>query len=141
MGAILKFFKALVGGIISFITDLFSGKKKSEFFLEAEPASPAGKGSQAAAPKSAAAQKSAKPAVPVAAATAVAATLAMPTVSDSSAIIQTALNQSKTASVVAAAESGFATKYLAPMPRAGRRRPGPVMNTYLSMAKEMKKRV
>ncbi|MEM1253633.1 MAG: hypothetical protein AAGI69_14470 [Cyanobacteria bacterium P01_H01_bin.21] len=104
--------------------------------------------SETPAPAAAAATpaKQAAPAVPAAVSKASAAMpqeVATPEpMSDPLELIRTALAASanQTAAAEAAAEeSNFAPDYLAPKPSARRRRPGPSMSPFKSMAKDMKK--
>ena len=101
------------------------------------------------APTPAAAAAPAKPAAPAVPATVSKASAAMPQevatpepMSDPLELIRTALaasaNQPAQEAEVAA-ESNFAPDYLAPKPSARRRRPGPSMSPFKSMAKDMKK--
>ena len=89
--------------------------------------------------------KQAAPAVPTAVSKASAAMpqeVATPEpMSDPLELIRTALAASanQTAPDAEAAESNFAPDYLAPKPNARRRRPGPSMSPFKSMAKDMKK--
>ena len=113
---------------------------------EAKKSEPA-KATEGETPVAAAAPaKQAAPAVPTAvskAASAMPQEVATPEpMSDPLELIRTALAASAnqtTTEAEAAAEAGFAPDYLAPKPSARRRRPGPSMSPFKSMAKDMKR--
>ncbi|MGD1952296.1 MAG: hypothetical protein ACFB14_22005 [Leptolyngbyaceae cyanobacterium] len=114
---------------------------------EAKKSEPA-KATEGETPTPAAAAAPAKQAVPAVPTAVSKAASAMPQevatpepMSDPLELIRTALAASanQTAAGAEAAESNFAPDYLAPKPSARRRRPGPSMSPFKSMAKDMKK--
>jgi hypothetical protein len=116
------FIKNLIAGIIGFITGLFSGKKGGGYYLELK---------EEAADSAASVKKeviATKPAAPAPAP--VAPTPAQPKPSKPEPLKAPA----------AATETNFATKYLVPSAGTsnGRRLPGPNMNSYLDMARQVK---
>lgn len=138
--------KKLLGGLFSFIGGLFGafGKvlglgKKSEFFLEAEPSS-------SAATEPAASPTTTTAAAPAAASATVTTNgkVAEPvkTVAAATPAVTPAPTPAATPAAAAASASNgtFAPNFLLGNSQGSRRRPGPSMNPYLDMAKQVKPR-
>lgn len=142
------FIKKLFGGIFGFLGSLFGGKKSKDsgYFLEFEEAQGTGSATgkpEGAAPKAkvteAPAAESPAPAAAVAATgtpEAPAAPAAKPAVAAAPPAPAKPVAPPKPA--VPAGPATFAPQYLAPKATNSRRRPGPSLSPYLSMAKQMR---
>ncbi|MFM7408616.1 MAG: hypothetical protein ACKO3K_18655 [Cuspidothrix sp.] len=117
----MGFIKNLIGGILGFITGLFS-KKESGYYLELKDGA-----NTISTPVAPAAKPAAKPVVQPAAKPAAAAPM------------EAKATQPETVKpkLSLPTEANFATKYLIPS-NSPRRRPGVNMNTFLDMARQVK---
>ncbi|WP_448561273.1 hypothetical protein [Trichothermofontia sp.] len=143
------FIKKLFSGIFGFLGSLFGGKKSKDsgYFLEFEEAQSTGSASaklEGAAPK--AADALAAPAAAAATPVVAAATgqPETPTAPTPAPVVPPVAVMPKPTPVVAAkpavpaGPATFAPQYLAPKPSNSRRRPGPSLSPYLTMAKQMR---
>lgn len=144
----MGFIQKLLGGIFSFLGSLFGavakllGLKKSEYFLEMDDA----QGTQAAAPpaaKPAPAEKAAETPAPAVAAAATpaetSAAAAAPATAAAAPAPAPAAPAPKPSAPEPAKETIFAANFALQMSgQNGRRRPGPSMNYFRDMAKQVK---
>lgn len=140
------FIKKLFGGLFSFLGGLFGGKKSKDsgYFLEFEEAQ--GTGSAPTKPEGATPKAAETPTAPEAPAPVAAAATGQPEVPAAAPVpaAKPAAVAPKPTPVVAAkpavpaGPTTFAPQYLAPKATNSRRRPGPSLSSYLTMAKQMR---